>query len=347
MLYTWPGALGRLKPQPEHASLAVGDDTPHRAQVIVSPARTGDQEAFFSGKNSIFFLKVRTFKNFSKNCTSTIFFEKFWPFVDQSARTRDREGFLLQTDGKMGWLQAVLAALLAGLCEACPNDRPDIVCVQGAGIDGEPLPASLAKETSTHCRSPAGVNELTLTVTADVRIRDLDLLLSIDHGDLSELKIVLEGPTGVRQTLIDYKTIRGSDLVQTILDDEATTSGLSWKMAGSTKLAQGRELTNAALSEALTQTTTFTQEQWDAFGIDDLRDYDYIQAGDRYYQPAHTADLSAASSLYTGRWKITDGLMSSWDGLNARGEWSLQVYDEVAMDGFGGCGYAFGCLNVS
>jgi len=247
----------------------------------------------------------------------------------------------------MGWLQAVLAALLAGLCEACPNDRPDIVCVQGAGIDGEPLPASLEKETSTYCGSPAGVNDLTLTVTADVRIRDLDLLLSIDHDDLSELKIVLEGPTGVTQTLIDYGTLSGSDLVQTILDDEATTSGLRWKGAGSTRLEQGRELTNAALSEALTQTTVFTQEQWDAFGIDDLRGYDYIKAGDNYYQPAHTAYLSSGSSRYTGRWKITDGLMSSWDGLNARGEWSLQVYDKESRDKWGGCGYAFGCLNVS
>jgi len=238
------------------------------------------------------------------------------------------------------WAPLLVAALLAGLCEACPTNRPDIVCIQGAGIDGDPLPAPLAKETSTACGSPAGVNELTLTVNADVRIRDMDVLLSIDHYDLTELKIDLEGPTGVTQTLIDYGTIKGSDLVMTILDDEATTSGLLWKVAGSTKLAQGRELTNAALSEALTQTTTFTQEQWDAFGIDDLRAYDYIKGGDNYYQPSHTADLSAATSLYTGRWKITDGSLSAWDGTNARGKWSLRVWDCIAcLDRRDWCSY--------
>ena len=75
----------------------------------------------------------------------------------------------------MGWLQAVLATLLAGLCEACPNDRPDIQCFRGAGIEGALLPG------------PAQNNKwvsATLEVRKDVVIGDLNLLLSVGWLDI-------------------------------------------------------------------------------------------------------------------------------------------------------------------
>lgn len=67
-------------------------------------------------------------------------------------------------------------------------------------------------------------------------------------------------------------------------------SGLRWTVAGRTKPAQGRELSNNVLSASLQSKTEFTQEQWDAFGVRDLRDDDYIKAGDLYYRPDDADD---------------------------------------------------------
>jgi len=111
-------------------------------------------------------------------------------------------------------LTLAVAALLARGARACPNDRPDIVCVQGAGIDGAPLPLLGARTIGNKWV------ELKLTVSSDVRIRDLDLLLQIDHGLNGDMTIKLQSPIGVTQTLCD-RCFGGSDLVQTILDDEA------------------------------------------------------------------------------------------------------------------------------
>ena len=111
----------------------------------------------------------------------------------------------------MGWLQAVLATLLAGLCEACPNDRPDIQCFRGAGIEGALLPGPTQNNKWVSA---------TLEVRTDVVIRDLNLLLSVDHAANSDLIIKLQSPSGVTQTLAE-RSLRGSDLVQFILDDEA------------------------------------------------------------------------------------------------------------------------------
>jgi hypothetical protein len=65
-------------------------------------------------------------------------------------------------------------ALIVRAAQACPNDRPGIVCVQGAGIDGNPLPAVTVGNKWIAVK---------LAVTQDVRIRDLDILLNVDHGD--------------------------------------------------------------------------------------------------------------------------------------------------------------------
>ena len=105
----------------------------------------------------------------------------------------------------------MLATLLAGLCEACPNDRPDIQCFRGAGIEGALLPGPTQNNKWVSA---------TLEVRTDVVIRDLNLLLSVDHAANSDLIIKLQSPSGVTQTLAE-RSLRGSDLVQFILDDEA------------------------------------------------------------------------------------------------------------------------------
>jgi len=62
-------------------------------------------------------------------------------------------------------------------------------------------------------------------------------------------------------------------------------SGLRWRNVGAVRPALGRALANAALEGALSSKQTFTQAEWDAFGIEDLRPDDWIQSGSLYFKP--------------------------------------------------------------
>ena len=61
--------------------------------------------------------------------------------------------------------------------------------------------------------------------------------------------------------------------------------GLTWKEAGAMKPTQGRELSNPALASTLESKAEFTQQEWSAFGIGDLRPDDFIRAGGSYFRP--------------------------------------------------------------
>ena len=64
-----------------------------------------------------------------------------------------------------------------------------------------------------------------------------------------------------------------------------TSFGLKWKYVGDDRPA-GRELTNAKLVNALRSKTTFTQVEWDSFGIKDLHIDDFVRTSSIYfYQP--------------------------------------------------------------
>jgi hypothetical protein len=71
-------------------------------------------------------------------------------------------------------------------------------------------------------------------------------------------------------------------------------SGLNWKNTGRMKPPKGRELTNSNLAEALKNKSEilqwrnkclFTEEEWDSFGIGELRSGDFMKAGNCYYKP--------------------------------------------------------------
>jgi len=62
-------------------------------------------------------------------------------------------------------------------------------------------------------------------------------------------------------------------------------SGLNWENTGATKLTQGRQLTNSKLAKALSTTTTFTQKEYYALGIGNLRHDDFIKSGESYFKP--------------------------------------------------------------
>jgi len=62
-------------------------------------------------------------------------------------------------------------------------------------------------------------------------------------------------------------------------------SGLKWQNVGATKPEQGRELDNAKLADALMNKTEFTEQEWNNFGITDLRNDHVVKSGATYLQP--------------------------------------------------------------
>ena len=62
--------------------------------------------------------------------------------------------------------------------------------------------------------------------------------------------------------------------------------GLMWHRIGDKKpTGEGRELKNSKLARELTFKTEFTQAEWDAFGVQDLDQEDFIQAGNSFFKP--------------------------------------------------------------
>ena len=86
-----------------------------------------------------------------------------------------------------------------------------------------------------------------------------------------------------------------------------STSGAQWKMAGAEKPTQGRELSNSELATALEEgRAEFTQKEWEAFGIDDLRSDDFIKAGDSFFKLAMSklADMLVQKAAAGRKWKM-------------------------------------------
>ena len=79
--------------------------------------------------------------------------------------------------------------------------------------------------------------------------------------------------------------------------DVDRASGLSWLSAGATRPASGRELSNDRLTEALSKRQVFTQEEWEAFEVSDLRKTDFIRSGESYYRPERASLIVAFDGL--------------------------------------------------
>jgi len=62
-------------------------------------------------------------------------------------------------------------------------------------------------------------------------------------------------------------------------------SGLNWENTGAIKLTQGQQLTNSKLAKALLTMTTFTQKEFYALGIGNVRHDDFIKSGESYFKP--------------------------------------------------------------
>ena len=63
-------------------------------------------------------------------------------------------------------------------------------------------------------------------------------------------------------------------------------SGLKWLSVGATPPAGGIALETPKLAEALSEKAVFSQDEWDAFGIRNLKNNSFIKCGaDTYFVP--------------------------------------------------------------
>ena len=71
-------------------------------------------------------------------------------------------------------------------------------------------------------------------------------------------------------------------------------SGLRWEILAA-KPSQGHQITNSTLARALDRQTEFKPEEWDAFGIEDLRVDDFIHSGTSFFRPAVDPNCDACA----------------------------------------------------
>ena len=64
-------------------------------------------------------------------------------------------------------------------------------------------------------------------------------------------------------------------------------SGLKWRNIGETTPSQGQELYTPELAIALTTKSTFTQQEWEVFGICDLKMSQFVRSGGTYFRPTY------------------------------------------------------------
>ena len=128
------------------------------------------------------------------------------------------------------------------------------------------------------------------------------------------------------------------------------TLGLRWLAVGDTQPTEGRQLTNSLLADALNDFDVisdekqhkldegfkslkahvkartrevkvfFTKKEWDVFGITDLRNTDFIEAGSSYFKPiASTAQLLENARLEDALMQKTEFTLQEWDAFGVHG----------------------------
>jgi hypothetical protein len=90
--------------------------------------------------------------------------------------------------------------------------------------------------------------------------------------------------------------------------------GLQWRNAGDKKPSKGEELTHERLAAALERTTQFTHEEWNAFGIANLRINHFIQSGASYFLPV-TWELSSVNEHHEALTAGKDKAGEATDGF--------------------------------
>jgi hypothetical protein len=86
---------------------------------------------------------------------------------------------------------------------------------------------------------------------------------------------------GANLDVVHYDSLRAL-----VTGENVPASGLKWIEAGDATPTSGDELFKEELSVALQSETEFTQEEWQAFGISDLRMHHFIKSGQTHFKPA-------------------------------------------------------------
>ena len=107
-----------------------------------------------------------------------------------------------------------------------------------------------------------------------------------------------------------------------------SSSGQAWVEDVGGEPIPGREILNPKLAAALDSKTTFTEEEWDAFGISDLRMDHFVKAesGENYFKPAQETVLAAALG---SKFEFTQ---QEWDAFGIQG---LHMHDFLHVDALG------------
>ena len=116
-------------------------------------------------------------------------------------------------------------------------------------------------------------------------------------------------------------------------------SGLEWEKTGTTKPTQGRELTNPALAKALASKPEpmFTHEEWIGFGIENLRENDYIKSRPSGLQWEKTGNTKPTQGRAINNPDLARALKHKTEftrqAWKAKGIEDLQDYDFIESDG--------------
>ena len=75
------------------------------------------------------------------------------------------------------------------------------------------------------------------------------------------------------------------------------TSGLKWVLIGDKAPDKGRNLEHAELAAALAVKTEFTAEEWESFGVQDLRMSHFVKVGRSYFCPLYSMTRMQACTV--------------------------------------------------
>ena len=126
--------------------------------------------------------------------------------------------------------------------------------------------------------SQSGANELLLLLAFVSRVRlVLSRSLQTCEGFARALDLYRNLQTGV-----------AGILKRKVLDRlcELNAPGLKWLKIGDSATTNGQRLGNSTLAEALKSKTEFTEQEWDAFGVQDLHVDHFVESGGSCFKPA-------------------------------------------------------------
>ena len=122
---------------------------------------------------------------------------------------------------------------------------------------------------------------------------DRDMWKEYCEGNLYQLAGLIEAFPGAYCTLVH-------PFQRSFAKPNESALGLKWQDVGTIRPLEGRELSNPDLAFALTRSTNFKKEDWDAVGITDLRSTDFIKAGASYFKPSECEDERPGHVWYMG-----------------------------------------------